>query len=131
MSPPLETIDPRTEVRRIDQRYTTLRTLIRCVAGIVLAYFMFHSVEAFAGKSTEVSMAFALVVNALVEFKFIAAITLAGVASAWAVVERWLRHRTVKSMQDRIRSLENEIDPNRSTSGLTPTGETNPRDVRR
>jgi hypothetical protein len=124
-------IDPRVEIRRIDQRYTTFRTFIRAAAVFGVAFVGFGALREFAGKATEVSVAFGLLLNALIELKFLAAISLTGAACAWAAVERWLRHRKVESMQARIRELETAIDPNRSTSGLTPRGQTNPRDVRR
>jgi hypothetical protein len=76
------------------------------------------------GKET----VFALKLSFLADIKFAVAVTLAGVAAAWAGLERWLRHRKVESIQDRIRELELTIDPHRTSSGLTPKGKTNPKD---
>jgi len=39
-----------------------------------------------------------------------------------------LRKRKTEYFQNRIKLLEEEIDPNRSSSGLTPKGETKPED---
>ncbi len=46
----------------------------------------------------------------------------------WAIVERKLRHKKTESLHGRIQLLEKTIDERRTTSGLLPTGETNPGD---
>jgi hypothetical protein len=116
---------------RTEQTYFTIRTGIRATAWAVSAYFGFGAIGQFAGQSTDEYLALSLVLNALVEIKFVVAIALAGAACAWGVVERSLRHRKVERLQGRIRQLETKIDPNRSTSGLAPMGKTNPKDRRR
>jgi hypothetical protein len=125
------TKDIRLEYRRIDEQYLTARTAIRCLAWGSAAYFGFSAIGQFAGRSTDLDLALSLVISALAEIKFLMAIALAGAACTWAVVERALRHRTVKRLQGRIRELETTIDPERSTSRLTPEGKTNPADKRR
>jgi hypothetical protein len=56
-----------------------------------------------------------------------------GAKSAWVLttlsmcyawMERRLRRRKTKTMADRITELETMIDPNRTSSGLTKTGDT-------
>lgn len=124
-------IPPAPPFRRIDEQYSTARTAIRCLAWAFGAYVAFGTIGQFAGRSTDVDLALSLVITALVEVKFLLAIALTATACAWAVVERTLRHRTVKRLQGRIRELETTIDPARSTSKLTPEGKTNPADRRR
>jgi hypothetical protein len=85
----------------------------------------------FAGESTRVDVALSLFLSAVAELKVAFLLSLAGAACAWGVMERTLRHRKVAQMQARIKQLEMTIDPNRSTSGLTPAGRTNPQDKRR
>jgi len=114
------------EYYRTQQRYSTARTAIKSIAWVAAAFFAFKAVAALAGQSTTVALS--LILNALVDLKFALAITLTGVACAWAVAERALRHRKVESMQGRLKQLETELDPRRSSSGLTPRGQTNPRD---
>lgn len=46
----------------------------------------------------------------------------------WAAGERWLRHWKTEALQKHIKELELQLDPLRTSSGLTPTGETNPKD---
>lgn len=45
-------------------------------------------------------------------------------ALGWGRAERWLRRREIRKNADYIERLEKQIDPNRSTSGLTKTGAT-------
>lgn len=112
------------ELTKIDQRYRTARTVVR-VAGVVLAvYFGGNILAPLAGEETALSLGISL----LADLKLSVAITLAGAACAWAVVERALRHRKTEYLQKRIRELETMIDPNRSSSGLTEEGKTNPID---
>lgn len=111
-----------------DQVFRTIRTLIRCGAFVIIAYLGFHALEALAGQDTKLSVALTLIFTALADFKFAAGLSLAGSATAWAVLERRLRLQKVDYMQGRVRELERMIDANRSSSGLTTEGKTNPRD---
>lgn len=45
----------------------------------------------------------------------------------WALVERTLRRRKTEEMQLHIKKLEMALALDWTTSGLTPTGETNPK----
>jgi hypothetical protein len=123
-------LDDRLEVRRLDQQYLTMRTAIRGACWVGTAYFGFGAIGQFAGRSTDVDLALSLVITTLVEVKVMIAIVMTGAACAWAVIERTLRHRTIEKFQGRIRQLETAIDPQRSTSSLTPKGKTNPADRR-
>jgi hypothetical protein len=121
-------VDPSTtlEYYRIQQRYSAIRTAIRSVAWVVAALLGFGALKTFAGQTT--SVAFSLILNALVDLKFVVSIALAGSATAWAVLERQLRLRKVETMQGHIKRLETILDPARSSSGLTTRGLTNPGD---
>jgi hypothetical protein len=114
---------------RVDQRYRTYRTAIRTIGWIAAAFIFLKVVHELAGRTTEVSVS--TIVSILADIKFAVAITFAGGATIWALVERALRHRKVETMQGRIRQLEQTIDPNRTSSGLTPQGRTNPGDLAR
>jgi hypothetical protein len=111
---------------RIQQRYATARTAIKTVGWMIAAYFAYKAVDALSGQTT--SVAVSLILNALVDLKFVLSIALTGAACAWAVIERALRHRKVDRMQERLKELETRLDPGRSSSGLTTRGETHPRD---
>lgn len=108
--------------QKIDEFYKTIRTAIRTVGYGVAAFFAWKSIEALAGEDTSVLL------SLLGDFKFSFTITLAGAAAAWAVVERIIRQNTVERLQGRIRQFELVMDPNRTSSELTPKGKTNNRD---
>lgn len=46
-----------------------------------------------------------------------------------AAKERRLRYEKTEYLQGRIKALELQLDPDRSSSDLSPTGETNPEDI--
>ena len=114
------------DLYRTEQRYRTLRTAIKASGWVLGVWMLGYVIQPLAGQETAVSLAISL----LADLKFVVTITLAGAAAAWAVVERMLRYRKTEYLQNRIRDLEMELDPSRSSSGLTPKGKTNPRDRR-
>jgi hypothetical protein len=85
---------------------------------------LYLSIDSIAGKTT----AFTMALSVLWDVRLVFAFSIAGLTSLWAVAERKLRQRKVAYMQGRVRELEQKIDPNRSTSGLTEKGRTHPRD---
>jgi hypothetical protein len=122
--------DGDVRVALIAEGFKTARTAIRVIGGVAVAYFAFAALKAIGGQNTAVSVAVSLILDAFVELKFVLAISLAGACTAWAIGERRLRYRKVEQMQRRIIVLETGIDPNRTSTGLTPAGRTNPRDRR-
>ena len=122
---PAERISART-VELVEQLFVTGRTVIRTAGWLVGAYFAKDAIVALAGQSTNVTVnaAFSL----LADMKFTFTLTLAGASTAWAIIERSLRHHKVEYLQDRIKKFEHMLDPKRSSSGLTPKGKTNPKD---
>lgn len=114
---------------RIVERYALGRTAIRALCVFGVFWLMDQAISHYAGQVTSVTVSAAL--SFIADLKFTAVLTLAGGASLWAFVERKLRHRKVEFLQNRIRDLETQRDPRRSSSGLMPTGQTHPRDRRR
>lgn len=110
----------------IDQIYGTIRTLIRCLMWLGIARYGFAAVESLAGKSTTLLLSWGL--DVVADWRVSISVTLAGFAGLWALLERRVRQRTVERLHRRINELETKVDPNRSTSSLTPRGTTNPRD---
>lgn len=64
----------------------------------------------------------------LLVYLVIGAILIAGVAVLYAYRERTLRIKIIHEMGTQITTLEKYFDVARSTSGLTKTGETHPKD---
>jgi hypothetical protein len=119
------------EAYRTDQRYLTLRTAIKGGCWVAVAYYGFEAIKQLAGESTRVDVALSLFLSAAAKLEVAILVSLAGAACAWGFLERTLRHRKVEKLQGRIRKLETMLDPNRSSSGLTPAGRTRPEDKRR
>jgi len=90
---------------------------------------MQQALSDFAGQVTSVTLTAAL--SVIADVKLAVSLALAGGAAIWGLIERKLRHRKVEYLQARIRDLETARDPKRSSSGLTPKGQTHPRDRRR
>ena len=110
----------------IEQFGSTARTFIRCALLAWVAYETKESISLLAGEQTSANIA----VN------FLSSISV-NVGLAWGVAaasmgygyhERKLRKRTVQSLAKRKGDLERLIDPRRSSSGLTTTGDTHPED---
>lgn len=102
------------------------KTLIRCGAAVGIAYCFRDSIVALAGKTTLSTFTVSFLANLTVSK---AAAYLFGAGGvAYGISEKKLRQRTVKRIQTRNQSLEERIDPGRSTSTLTTQGETNPLD---
>lgn len=110
----------------MDLWFGLARTAIRCAAAVAAIYFSQFLVAPFAGKDTMLALNVAL----LGDIKFAVSIGLTGAAAAWAVVERSLRHRKVEHLQGRVKELEKQLDPGRTSSRLTTKGKTNPEDKR-
>jgi hypothetical protein len=84
------------------------------------------SIVAFAGHETSVYVH--AILEMFADFRVSIFVTLAGGAGAWAVAERLLRQRMIVRLHTRIKELETQVDPGRSSSGLTRRGQTNPQD---
>jgi hypothetical protein len=84
------------------------------------------AIDSFAGKTTIANIAMKYLAGK--ESNFGLPWILASVLCIWAILERYLRIRKTESLQGYIKKLEKKLDPDRTTSGLLPTGETNPKD---
>jgi cation transport ATPase len=80
---------------------------------------------AMAGSTTNIN----IITSFFADIKFAATATLAGFVGLWGYLERRNRQKTVERLHARIKQLEQKIDPNRTSSGLTSDGRTNPRDM--
>ena len=114
--------DWRVVVTVSEQRYRTVRTLIRWLGAALICYLGKDILTTFAGRTTE------LIVSVLGKVEIAASLALAGCCAVWAILERIVRKRTIERLTQRTQKLEKAIDPKRSSSGLTSTGSTHPRD---
>jgi hypothetical protein len=84
------------------------------------------SIVAFAGKSTAASMALNVLANVSVVWG--SSVFVSGISVSLYFVERSKHRKTRDRLTDRITELERKIDPNRTSSLLTPEGLTRKED---
>jgi hypothetical protein len=113
---------------RWDYGYRITRVLAKFGTYSFCAYCIYQSIVALAGTSTDLAVSIWLWLETSRGFTISASLTIAALAMIYGWGERSLRQRTVARLQKRLRELEKKIDPERSSSGLTPHGRTNPDD---
>lgn len=112
--------------KKTEEFYRFLKWLTMWVAICVLGFFFLKAVVAVAGQSTNVAVQVGLKI--ISDVRVTVSWAVAGGCGAWAVGERKIRQKRVLELHARIKKLETGIDPNRSSSTLTPEGKTNPDD---
>jgi hypothetical protein len=105
--------------------FDLLRLLVKYGAYVYIAYWGYRSVEALAGKITLADLALSYFTSK--ENDHGIPWVIAVLCGIWAIAERRFRLAKTQSMSDYIKDLEKRLDPNRTSSDLLPTGETNPR----
>lgn len=87
---------------RIAHRYALGATIARTFGVVAGLYIVKEMVVSVAGRETLVALKLAFLADFKVSISFI----MTGIAGAWALGERWLRHRTVKELQARNKQFE-------------------------
>jgi hypothetical protein len=109
--------------RMINFATQSVDRMIPAVMVVFVVYFgLYGPVQALAGKKTLADFG----VKLLAEAKLSEIIPYVTAAMGWlfGVNAQRLRRNTTERLTNRIRELEQRIDPTRSTSGLTPRGQT-------
>ena len=110
----------------IEQVGLTARVIVMCVMVAFLGWCAKEAVSALAGRVTGTNIV--LQFFGFLEVSIAVAWGAAAAAAIWGFRERSLRRSTTKRMSDRVEELELLIDPGRTSSNLSRTGETNPKD---
>jgi hypothetical protein len=111
--------------RLINLATQSIDRLIPAATAVLIVYFgIYGPTQALAGRKTLADFGFKL----LAEAKLSEIIPYVTAAMGWlfGVNAQRLRRNTTARLTNRIRDLEQRIDPSRSTSGLTPRGQTPP-----
>lgn len=109
-----------------DRLYELARLVIVTAGLVLIFYFGFKALSAFAGEETRFSVFLSLLAS---EAPFCTISVVLGCGGGWyGWRQRQLRGKTIDRLQGRIRDLETNIDPNRTSSGLTTFGQTHPTD---
>jgi hypothetical protein len=111
---------------KIDAAARVISTGIKYGCLAYCAWLALQGVRALSGKITLANIA----LNFLGSISTNNAVcyTVTGGAVGWGYLERRLRKAKTETFQGRVRDLEKLIDPKRSSSNLTPQGDTNPMD---
>ncbi|WP_022949551.1 hypothetical protein [Methylohalobius crimeensis] len=124
--PPKELPEGAFKLYLLERGYNIIVLLLRYGFFLGLAYIGYLSLKELAGKATIADIAFTFLgKQAVSNWGYNLALF---VSIIWALTERKLRLRKTKYLSERPKNLEKQIDPNRTSSGLQPTGETNPED---
>jgi hypothetical protein len=110
----------------IDGIFSTANSLIRWGTVAYLGNKMYLAVTVLAGKTTLADIGVNFLADVRVSEGLLTALGVS--ATGYGISQRKLRRKTVERLQGRIIELEGKIDKERTSSRLTPTGETNPED---
>lgn len=118
----------RAEIRSLRRSHWThaaasiLTTGLRAAAVVLVARYLYLMVLALAGDRTVADIG----IRVLGDFRISAVLPMAvGIGGAfYGHRQRSLRKKTVERLASRIRELERQADPARSSSGLTSRGDT-------
>ena len=112
----------------IDTTGSVIYALIPWVGVICVAYYVHSSIKSLAGQRTLASIG----IRFLADFRISEALAyiFGACGVGYGFMNRKLRKDNVERMAKRIKELEKQIDVRRSSSRLTPRGETRPEDKR-
>lgn len=111
--------------RFIDVVSKALDRLIPGAVAVLIVYFgIYRTAHELAGKET--FGAFWIGLLADIKPDEIMAWLTALIGWMFGINSQRLRRNTTERLSSRIRELEQRVDPNRTTSGLTPRGQTPP-----
>jgi hypothetical protein len=117
-------------VKLIDRGFSALSAGFKWASLAWIAYCASEAIRHLAGQQTGATIS--IVLNFLTKtgsgVTTGVSLVTAVLATFYGLKERQLRYRKVEHLQGRVRELESKLDVNRTTSGLTPQGRTNPRD---
>lgn len=122
--PPLSDNETSLAMARANAIASTIKTLGRQSCIIGCSYFAYKGIAALAGRTTLASIG--LQVAASLHLKDKVELTIAAGSVIWALAERRLRRRKLQQDAPYIRKLEEQHDPERSSSRLTTRGTTPP-----
>ena len=107
-----------------EQRLRAFAHLVRWGGIVLIAYFTMGALEQFAGKTSFAHIYFAWLAEVKADLPRWIAYCIGGAGAGYGLLERRLRKRKTKYLAKRAQKLEQMIDSTRSSSEISPTGET-------
>lgn len=120
--------DFRRRLHLVSQRYSIARLAMRLG---VIAYGIFEArraIEALAGQTTVADIVLGFFSDLGSGGSIVAAWTFGAFGVAYGYRQRTLHRRAIMHFQGRVKTLEAQLDANRSSSGLQIDGTTRPED---
>jgi hypothetical protein len=123
---------PRTEsdyllsYKKIDSITTVVREVVKWAAIVLIVRYGYYAIAVLSGHSTFADVAVRFLANLKVSDSILYLLT--GGSIIYGVGQRHLRRRHIRRVVPAKNRLEMLLDPNRSSSGLTPKGTTQPGD---
>lgn len=123
------------ELKHIEFKFLlvySITNLLSKALGVTLwlgvAYFTYLSIDSLSDTTTlvDANIIFSMFISR--ENDYGLPWLIAFISIAFGAAQTWLRYRKTEEMQKHIQELESHIDPQRTGSGLTARGETNPKD---
>ncbi len=108
----------------------TIPSLFKWSGLVLMVYFGSIAIRSLSGKTTVSNIVFKFIEQAdsLKAETFLTIFSI--MAVIWALTERKIRHYKIKKCYTRVTELEKKLDRERTTSGLTLEGKTNPGDLK-
>jgi hypothetical protein len=120
-------VDPQVvRIHLITHIFNFLTTVAVCAAVVFVAFFMMRMIQSLSGQTTFADIGIKVLGNISISATLAWGVGGTGIIYGWR--QRSLRKTTISRLQGRIQYLEQLRDPSRSSSFLTPRGDTNPQD---
>jgi hypothetical protein len=117
----------RVVLRLIDKGAAVLIAGIYGGTLVGIAYFLMKSIEHLSGETTAILISYLSDTPCGITVTVSVGVGTLGVA--YGLRQHRLHRRTIEHFAPRLAKYEHQVDPNRSTSGLTKEGDTNPDDL--
>lgn len=114
-------------LKAIDALDANCRLLIKYGFLAVVAYFGYRSIAVLSGEYTFADIGIRFLANVKIANSIGYVVGLGGLA--YGRRQKKLKEDTIEQLAPRIKQLESQIDPHRSSSGLTERGRTRPEDA--
>jgi hypothetical protein len=118
----------RLHCRIVDMIGATIHTIVPWAAAVLIARYFYHSVSSLSGQYTFAQIGVGFLGDLRVSEGIAYLFGAGGVI--YGVKRRKLQGDNLERTAGRLAELEKQIDPNRSSSRLTPRGKTRPEDKR-
>lgn len=105
----------------IRRGYDLAVAAIRGAVTLGITYWVYHSIDALAGQSTEFKSVVNWALEINLDVKFLIGLAITGWGAAFGIEK--LRQRTIRERSEYIKQLEARIDPRRTSSELSDTGQ--------